>query len=1033
MTPPGAPKLRLAQNNAVARPANGAPAALSARLLAELSEICGPEGVISERDRLLAYESDGLTAYRHRPGAVVLPRSAGELRAAVKTLSSRGLAIVPRGAGTGLSGGAVAVGGEVVVGTARMNRILEIDPANRRMRLQPGAINAELSVAAAPHGLHYAPDPSSQSACTVGGNVAENSGGPHCLKYGVTSRYVTGLSVVLADGSLAELGGMGKETGGYDLAGLFVGSEGCFGIAAEIEVRLAPLPEAVRTLLAIFGRLEDAGRAVSAIVGSGLLPAAMEIIDGPTIRAVENSVFAAGYPQDAEAALVVEFDGLEAGLGAEAEAARRCCEEAGASEVRGARDEAERAALWRGRKKAFGAMGRIAPDLLVQDATVPRSALPAVLGRISEIARESGLSVANVFHAGDGNLHPNILFDRSDPAEVARVEKASTEIMQVCVDAGGTITGEHGVGIDKKSYMHLVYGPDELHVMHGLRRAFDPNGIFNPGKVLPDALPAAPAGDAPEAKPGPEAERVAPSGPAAVRAGGPFPAGLPATVAETLRLAGLGGAGDISFGSDPRGRPESFAGGGRGGGPMEALAGREASEWAPGVTAGSVLFPRSADEVQALVAAANRTGASVLPAGWGSWLEPGSRAREACIVLSTARLDRLERYEPADLTLSAGAGRRLRRPRQATGAPAVPALDDDLAAARQWLPLDAPGAGAGTLGGLVATGGPGPMADKHGGVRDNILGLEMVTGDGRRLNFGGRVVKNVAGYDLVRLATGSRGSLAILTSVSVRLFPQPEADLLLAVSGGDAQAAQAAAALGASGLPLAAVELFGTGSDEMVIAVRMTGGRAEVEEMARRVHALAREHLRGRPRAVRAAPTAVGDAGTRTERGPDARLAAWLGRHEPAEDWDQWEADAPLVVRLSALPSLLPRTLGVARELATAWGGDLRAHALQGVARVKTVQAPEAPGVVAQRLAGARAALEEMGGSLVISRAPRAVGDLAGWARQPESHASLAARIKELFDPAGVLAPRLAAATSVWAAADPAPSTQPGVLAPRLA
>ena len=458
------------------------PKALTARLTA----ICGPDGVIVDPDRLLVYESDALTAYRHRPGAVVLPRSTDELRRSVRAIARAGLPIVPRGAGTGLSGGAVALDGAVVVGTARMNRILAIDAPNRRAVLQPGVINAELSTAAAAYGLYYAPDPSSQTACTIGGNVAENSGGPHCLKYGVTSRYVTGLTIVQADGSVAELGGLGREDPGYDLVGLFVGSEGCFGIAAEIEVMLLPVPEGVRTLLGIFDRIEDAGTAVSDIVGAGLLPAAMEIIDGPTIRAVEDSVFAAGYPTDADAALVIEFDGLEAGLDVETRRAAELCRRAGAREVRSARDEAERMALWKGRKKAFGAMGRIAPDLLVQDATVPRTTLPAILKGISEIARRYDLVVANVFHAGDGNLHPNILFDRRNTDELERVERASKEIMQICVDAGGTITGEHGVGLDKKHHMPLIYGPAELDAMWGLRRVFDPAGVMNPGKVLPD-------------------------------------------------------------------------------------------------------------------------------------------------------------------------------------------------------------------------------------------------------------------------------------------------------------------------------------------------------------------------------------------------------------------------------------------------------------------------------------------------------------------------------------------------------------------
>ena len=468
------------------------PTPLPDALARSLRAVVGEEAVITDPARLLVYESDGLTAYRYPPRAAVFPTDTDQVARVVRLLSDAGVPFVPRGAGTGLSGGALAVGDAVAIGTSRMNRILEVDPENRRARLQPGVINARLSEATRPHGLHYAPDPSSQSACTIGGNVAENSGGPHCLKYGVTSRYVTGLTVVLPTGEVVRLGGQGREGPGLDLVGLFVGSEGCFGIATEVEVELLPLPEGVRTLLAIFEEMEDAGHAVTRIIGQGLLPAALEIIDGETIRAVEASVFAAGYPTDAGAALVVEFDGVEAGLDRELAAAEACCRDAGAREIRKAETEEERAALWKGRKKAFGAMGRIAPDLLVQDATVPRTALPDVLRKIDEIGRRYELTLANVFHAGDGNLHPNILFDRRDAEELERVERASKEIMQACVDAGGTITGEHGVGVDKRKYMSLVHDEDELVAMARVREVFDPAHLCNPGKVLPDEVWAPP-------------------------------------------------------------------------------------------------------------------------------------------------------------------------------------------------------------------------------------------------------------------------------------------------------------------------------------------------------------------------------------------------------------------------------------------------------------------------------------------------------------------------------------------------------------
>jgi glycolate oxidase subunit GlcD len=463
------------------------PEPLSPQILRRLRAIVGREHVISDPDRLLVYESDALSAYRRLPQAVVLPASTREVAEVVAVLHGERVPVIARGAGTGLSGGALAWDGGVVVGMARMNKVLLVDLENRIARVECGVVNAQLGEAVAPHGLYYAPDPSSQSTCTIGGNVAENSGGPHCLKYGVTTRYITGLKVVLPHGGLVELGGAGRDLDeGLDLVGVFVGSEGCFGIATEIEVRLLPVPEGVRTLLGIFDSVEAAGRAVTAVVGAGLLPAAMEIMDGASIQAVEASAYAAGYPTDAGAVLVVEFDGTDAGLDADAAKAEACCREAGATEIRRAADDAERSALWQGRKKAFGVMGRIAPDMLVQDATVPRTRLPEVLHRIFEIAERYDLKVGNVFHAGDGNLHPKILFDRRNEDEAARVDIASTEIMTLCVEVGGTITGEHGVGIDKRKYMPLVFGADELAAMSRVKDAFDPEGLFNPGKVLPD-------------------------------------------------------------------------------------------------------------------------------------------------------------------------------------------------------------------------------------------------------------------------------------------------------------------------------------------------------------------------------------------------------------------------------------------------------------------------------------------------------------------------------------------------------------------
>jgi len=419
-----------------------------------------------------------------QPACAVFPGTRDEVVAVVRELAAARVAFVPRGAGTGLSGGALA-DGVVLLGLNRLTRILSVDPDNRLAVVEPGVVNVALSRAAAPYGLHYAPDPSSQAACTIGGNVAENAGGPHCLKYGVTTNHIVALTVLLPDGEVVTLGRADGEAEGYDLVGAFVGSEGCFGVALDITVRLTPDPQAVRTLLADFTSLDAAARAVSAIIASGVVPAALEMLDAPTIRMVEASIYAAGYPVDAAAVLLIELDGALAGLEQDVAAVDAMCRGEGARAVRVARDEAERARLWQGRKKAFGAMGRLSSHLVVQDAVVPRTQLPRVLARIQEIAERHGVTVCNVFHAGDGNVHPNVAYDARNADETARVHRAMREIMDACIAAGGTITGEHGVGVDKLPYMDRIFSPQSLRAMCDLRDVFDPDRRSNPGKVVP--------------------------------------------------------------------------------------------------------------------------------------------------------------------------------------------------------------------------------------------------------------------------------------------------------------------------------------------------------------------------------------------------------------------------------------------------------------------------------------------------------------------------------------------------------------------
>jgi glycolate oxidase len=453
-------------------------------LRGELESILGAGAVLSDPDELLVYESDGLTLFRALADFVVFPTTTEQVAAVVRLANREELPFVARGAGTGLSGGCLPAEGGIVISLMRMNRILEVDYDNQLAVVQPGLVNLHLSWAVGARGYYYAPDPSSQQACTIGGNIANNAGGPHTLKYGVTTNHVLGLEVVMPDGEIVWLGGRTRETPGYDLAGFFVGSEGTLGIATTVVVRILKKPQAVKTVLAVFDEMDKASEAVSAIIGRGLVPAAVEMIDQLTIQAVEDA-FGCGYPRDAAAALLCEVDGLAVGIDTQVARIEDACRAAGAREVRTARDDAERQLLWKGRKSAFGAYGRVSPAYMVMDGVIPRTKLPYVLRRVNEIVQAHGLRVGNVFHAGDGNLHPNILYDPRRAGEEARVVAAGAEIMKVCAEVGGSISGEHGIGLEKANFMPLIFSAADLDLMQRLKCAFNPTGLCNPGKVFP--------------------------------------------------------------------------------------------------------------------------------------------------------------------------------------------------------------------------------------------------------------------------------------------------------------------------------------------------------------------------------------------------------------------------------------------------------------------------------------------------------------------------------------------------------------------
>jgi glycolate oxidase subunit GlcD len=733
------------------------------KLIDNLVALLGRENVLSKPDELLVYECDGLTHHKHRPRAVVFPSSTEETSAVMRELARAKIPFTPRGAGTGLSGGALALNSGVVIEMARMRRILKIDAENRLAVVQPGVVNLHVSRAAAAHGLYYVPDPSSQPSCTIGGNIAESAGGIHCLKYGTTTDHVLGCRVVLAGGDVVDLGGAGSEVRGYDLLGTFVGSEGTFGIATEATLRLSRIPPAVRTLLAEFGEVNDASHAVSAIIAAGVLPAALEMMDREIIRAVEQSIFAAGLPPDAGAALLIELDGIEAGIDIEAEKVRSICLEYGARSCRNARDECERKQLWAARKGAFGAIGRITPDSMIQDAVVPRSRLPEVLDAAYEIAARYELRIANVFHAGDGNLHPLICFDSRFADQVRRVKEAGRELMEVCVGAGGTITGEHGVGLDKRELLPLVFSESDMNAMLSVRAAFDPLGLCNPGKIVPMLRGCG------------EGRAIAET--------------LPPTVVAP------------QVNSKPSRSPVSE------------------------VDESGLVSPGSIEELSDVV----RSASKVLPAGGMTWLPETND-----LTVSTSRLNQIIEHEPADLVAVAQAGVTLND------------FNAKLAENGQWLPLDPPDDGRATLGGIVATGLGGAQQFGYGRPRGSVIGMKVVLADGSVIKAGGRVVKNVAGYDLCKLFTGSYGTLGVIVELNFKLRPRPESERTVIVDGAVLDLTTKARSIVAAGLfPVAAeivspafASLLGITTNQPVMLVRFAGNQVGVKFQLERTLAL---------------------------------------------------------------------------------------------------------------------------------------------------------------------------------------------------
>jgi glycolate oxidase len=693
-------------------------------LVRDLRSHLGMDNVLWAESDLVVYECDGYTIEKNRPDAVVFPRSAKEVADCVKVCNRHRVPLVARGAGTSLAGGCLPLGGGVVMMLTRMKRIVQIDLRNRFAVVEAGVPNIQLNRALTGSGFHYAPDPSSQGASTIGGNVATNAGGPHTLKYGVTVNHVLGVEVVLGDGSLVELGPV-EHPAELDLTGVLVGSEGTLGIITKVWVRLTPNPQDYRAMRAIFDTVDDATNAISDIIGAGMIPAAMELMDQGIVAAVEEA-YHFGFPLDAGAIVVIELDGPAAGIDEQQRRIVEFCQKWHAREVLQAATAKERELLWKCRKMSVGAVGRLSPSYCIQDGVVPRTRLPHILRRITEISAKHRVRIVNVAHAGDGNVHPIVLFDERDKEEVARVLAAGNELLEECVSCGGSVTAEHGVGVEKLAFMTRLFTPTDLESMARVHRAMNPTGRLCPGKLLPP-LPL-PSGEG----------RGEGNCETALR-GKPNP--------------GDGGVHDSS--PSPRPSPE-----GRGSPNGSRLPLTE------------TIAVADAHAVVELVRQASQTATPVYPIGGGT-LACGVHPKTPGIGLSLTNLNRLIDYPARDLTITVEAGM------------TIAALAKHLAAEGQRLPIDVPQPERATIGGVVAANVSGPRRYRWGTARDYVLGFHAVDGTGMPFCGGGRVVKNAAGYNMSRLMAGSFGTLGVITQVTLMVKPMPETTALVACDVAD--------------------------------------------------------------------------------------------------------------------------------------------------------------------------------------------------------------------------------------------------------
>lgn len=680
----------------------------------KLAAIVGEKWVLHSPVDLWVYGYDASLATA-LPDFVVLPENVHQIAAVVRLALKEKIPYLPRGAGTNLTGGSIPTQGGIVIEISRLKSITQIDLPNLRAEVEVGVTNLEVQNALNPLGYLYAPDPASQKVSTMGGNIGENSGGPHCLKYGVTTNHVLGLEMVMPDGQIVNLGGRCLDPLGYDLVGLIVGSEGTLGIASRVTIRLLHQPQGVQTILAIFDSLDDASRTVSAIIAAGIIPAALEMIDQVVLRAVEASV-KAGYPLDAEGVLIIEIDGIQQGLARQAERIKQICQENGVREIRIAKDAAEREILWKGRRGAFGAVARVKTSYLCADGTVPRTQLPKVLRQVKAIGQKYDLLIGNVFHAGDGNLHPLILFDDREPEVREKVIQAGAEILKACAEAGGTISGEHGIGLEKIASMPLIFSADDLACMRKIKEALDPQNLCNPGKIFPS----------------PE-QRSSDQQPYSLSfTPGDFSSSLKKIV-----------------------------------GPENCWGNEKNKEFAvDGQAPSLVVFPEDINQVQAILSLAAEKKATLLPRGGGTKIGLGQLPQPFPAVLNLSRLDQIIDLDLENLTITVAAGAKLAH------------IQESLAQQGYFIPLDPPFPQA-TIGGILATNDSGPKRLLYGSARDITLGMKVVLPGGKIIKAGGKTVKNVSGYDLTKLFIGSLGTLGVIGEATMRLFPLPEKEIIL--------------------------------------------------------------------------------------------------------------------------------------------------------------------------------------------------------------------------------------------------------------